>query len=162
MVGEVYMLYLKFSDGNNNSEFLANILDEIIAKFSNVNWSITKLDIVPKYKGDYDGFGISTFDELAYKFEDKVRREKVVITTHETLLNILLDSRTVYQGIFACIHGDGRELSLGSNNGSNIIQNGQVIAILSILDGDLIAINSNNEDLLITLKVKFSKYISRF
>ena len=122
------MRNIMYEDCNNNAAFLKGLFIQIQAlSDQELSWSISNVDFVPVYKGDFVG-GVPDIEmEELYNFQNKILDEHTVIVTHNIFMGMLENIRTIYEGEFRV---------LINNKPLN----------LRIFDGDIIEISGEMED----------------
>jgi len=143
------MEFITCNDSNNNIEFLIDLIKGMQEGYHNSYWVISDLDLIPLFHGDYKGDGGVNFKEIAYSFNKRVEKEKVVILNYNELMSILNDAQTVRRAVLVCFSSD---FSIDTDSfrplvepkNPNILSNDNAKYELRILDGGLFIILKNN------------------
>ncbi len=125
------MKTILYKDGNNNASFLRWIffsLNEFVnGEFS---WSISNLNFVVVYTGDFFQGIIPVELEEIYNFQKETFDNYTVSVTHSRLINLLGSIQTIYEGDFLMLI-KGKQLKI------------------KVFDGDIIEIDGYLEDYLL-------------
>lgn len=108
------MRKIMYEDGNNNATFLKELFVQVQAlSNSELNWRISNLDFIPIDKGDFiDGIPSDEMEEIYY-FQKKALEKQTIILTHNALMELLENIRTIYEGDFAvCIEGEQLKIKI--------------------------------------------------
>lgn len=146
----INMLHLKYSNRNQNAEFLLEFFGLLEDFFEgNIEWSVSNLELCTIYNGDYPGSKSQTKPEVAWDFQTKVDRRGSVTTKFEVLKDVLMDTRLI----------ETIEIS-----GKEVLSNGTTIEVfnISILDASLIAVKTSSLKLIQEVEDKYSEFMGSF
>ena len=95
------MKKIMYEDCNNNSFILQEIFNEIPSFVSeDVKWRISNVELIPIDSGDSIN-GILNEDRMkVYEFQKKIQDEHIIILSHNELLDVIKNTKTVYEGTF--------------------------------------------------------------
>ncbi|WP_110930198.1 hypothetical protein [Paenibacillus bouchesdurhonensis] len=157
------MLKLRYSDANNNSNFIINLLEVINKKWSNIYWAVGDIEIIPKYNGDYPGTGQNKSIEVAFNFGNKVEREKIAYLKLSQFMEVLEDTQTIRNAVLICFPNDVPfDYNLRPRveaNKLNKIQHELAQLEIRILDGDLFYILSKEREITLLLEEQLQEFI---
>ncbi|WP_322906644.1 hypothetical protein [Paenibacillus campi] len=157
------MLKLQYSDANNNSEFIINLLEVINKKWSDIYWGAGDIEIIPKYNDDYPGTGKNKSIEVAFNFGNKVEREKIAYLTFSQFMEVLEDTQTIRNAVLNCFPDDVpfdynfRPRVAASE--LNKIQHELAQLEIRILDGDLFFILSKDREVILLIEEQTQEFI---
>lgn len=153
------MIKFQIFDGNNNSNFIKQLFNVVYKELENIYWAVGDLDIIPKVPDDYPGSGPHENKEIAWKFGEKIEREKVAFLERESLVEILDDTQSIRNGVFICFLNkypyDYNFCPRVENKEVNNMQHLLAHLEIRILDGDLFFILSKDKKLISKLKTEF-------
>lgn len=153
------MIKLQIFDGNNNTDFIKELFNVIHKELQSIYWAVGDLEIIPKFSGDYPGSSPYKNKEIAWKFGEKIEREKIVYLEKESLIEILDDTQSIREGVFACFfnkyHYDYNFRPKVEVKEVDKMQHPLAYLEIRILDGDLFFILSNDNKLMSKLETEF-------
>lgn len=157
------MIKLQYSDGNNNSDFITELINVISEEQNNIYWGVGDLDIIPRYSGDYPGSGAHKIEEIAWKFGEKVEREQIVFLERTNLFEVLDDTQTIRRGVFVCFFNnspyDYNFCPKVEVTEVNNMQHSLSYLEIRVLDGDLFFILSKDSKIINKLKNEFPDFL---
>ncbi|MDA1476285.1 hypothetical protein [Bacillus changyiensis] len=157
------MITFQLPDGNNNSDFIKKLFNIISIELNNIYWCVGDLEIIPRYLGDYPGSGPHNYEEIAWKFGEKVEREKVVFLEEKDLYDVLNDTQSVRRGVFVCFFNnypyDYNFHPIVEVTDVKNMQHSLAYLEIRILDDDLFFILTKDSNIISKLKYEFPEYL---
>lgn len=126
------MRKVMYEDCNNNVSFLKDLFSEIqLFSDTELNWSISNLEVIPIDKGDSICGILRPEMELLYNFQKKVLEEHSVIISHNFFMSLLKNIRTIYEGNFISII-KGKSTKVKVFDGDIIEIDGEIANLLKL------------------------------